>query len=107
MSGDPQGVLRRLETLDPLFGALATSLDIRDVFQQVAAVARCAVPHDFLSLALFGDEGWTIKLHALSEGVVGGLDRNRLTPAVRALMARDFVLVGDVADHPDGEMLRI
>ncbi|HEX4826198.1 MAG TPA: hypothetical protein VFV19_18000 [Candidatus Polarisedimenticolaceae bacterium] len=32
--------LRRLEALDPLFKTLAQSLDIRDVWAQVAAVAR-------------------------------------------------------------------
>jgi transcriptional regulator with GAF, ATPase, and Fis domain len=98
--------LERLEALDPLLGALSASLDIRDVFEQVAAVARLAVPHDFLSLGLFSDDGWTVRLHALSDSALGTAGGNRLSPEVKALMEQDVVIAGDVAEHPDPSLLR-
>jgi Nif-specific regulatory protein len=57
---------RRGEALEALLPALASALDVRTVFQQVSAVARTAVPHHLLALGLLGEDGKTLRVHALS-----------------------------------------
>jgi transcriptional regulator with GAF, ATPase, and Fis domain len=99
--------LRRLEALDPLFVTVAETLDIREVFQQVAAVAREAVPHDFLTLGLFSEDRWTARLYALSEGMLEGPVHTRLTPATRDFLSRDIVVAHDIRDHADPKMIHV
>ena len=56
--------LTQLDAFHALLPALASALDIRDVFQQLSAVASQIVPHDEANLALAADEGTQFRLNA-------------------------------------------
>src|ERR1700687_131783 len=56
--------LRQVDAFHALLPALAGSLDIRDVFQQLSAVASRIVPHDEANLALATDDGTRVRLYA-------------------------------------------
>src|SRR5258708_9325460 len=56
--------LTQLDAFHALLPALAGSLDIRDVFQHLSAVASRIVPHDEANLALASDEGPQYRLYA-------------------------------------------
>jgi transcriptional regulator with GAF, ATPase, and Fis domain len=99
--------LRRLEALDPLFVTVAAALDIRDVFHQVAAVAREAIPHEFLTLGLFSDDRWDAQLYALSEGIIDRPMGMRLRPAMRDFLDRDFAIAHDIREHADPRVMNV
>src|ERR1700704_248244 len=56
--------LSQLDAFHALLPALAGSLDIRDVFQHLSAVASRIVPHDEANLALATDDGSQYRLYA-------------------------------------------
>ena len=56
--------LIQLDAFHALLPALAGSLDIRDVFQHLSAVASRIVPHDEANLALATDDGTQFRLYA-------------------------------------------
>ena len=57
---------RRLEALDELLPTLSGVLDIRDVFERVAAIARRVIPHDSLSLPLVTEDKNNLVVYAAS-----------------------------------------
>jgi transcriptional regulator with GAF, ATPase, and Fis domain len=62
--------VNQLAAFHALLPALAGALDIRDVFQQLSAVASRIVPHDEANLALATDDGTQYRLYASTrEGV--------------------------------------
>src|SRR6266851_8290375 len=56
--------LTQLDAFHALLPALAGSLDIRDVFQHLSAVASRIVPHDEANLALATDDSTQFRLYA-------------------------------------------
>jgi transcriptional regulator with GAF, ATPase, and Fis domain len=56
--------LNQLDAFHALLPALAGALDIRDVFQQLSAVASRIVPHDEANLVLATDDGAQRRLYA-------------------------------------------
>ena len=54
----------QLDAFHALLPALAGALDVRDVFQQLSAVASRIVPHDEANLALATDNGTQYRLYA-------------------------------------------
>src|SRR5580700_8046074 len=56
--------LIQLDAFHALLFALAASLDIREVFQHLSAVASLIVPHDEANLALATDDGTQYRLYA-------------------------------------------
>src|SRR6266851_7790518 len=56
--------INHLDAFHALLPALAGALDIRDVFQQLSAVASRIVPHDEANLALATDDGTQYRLYA-------------------------------------------
>src|SRR6266849_4070179 len=56
--------INHLDAFHALLPALAGALDIRDVFQQLSAVASRIVPHDEANLALATDDGSHYRLYA-------------------------------------------
>src|SRR5216684_6682040 len=56
--------LLQLEAFHALLPALAGSLDIREVFQHLSAVASRIVPHDEANLALATDDSTQFRLYA-------------------------------------------
>ncbi len=60
--------MERLDALDKLLHAVAGTLDIREIFTQVADVVQVALPHDILALVAWSDEGRAYRLYAISHG---------------------------------------
>src|SRR6266849_3967503 len=56
--------INHVDAFHALLPALAGALDIRDVFQQLSAVASRIVPHDEANLALATDDGSQYRLYA-------------------------------------------
>src|SRR5882762_3883651 len=56
--------LIHLDAFHALLPALAGSLDIRDVFQHLSAIASRIVPHDEANLLLATDDGAQYRLYA-------------------------------------------
>src|SRR5258705_13988839 len=61
---EPASDLHQLDAFHALLPALAGTLDIRDVFQQLSAAASRIVPHDEANLALATDAGTQYRLYA-------------------------------------------
>jgi transcriptional regulator with GAF, ATPase, and Fis domain len=55
------------ETLTPLLNVLAQSLDVKEVFAQISALARQTVPHDCLLFGLVAEDGERYRVVAVSE----------------------------------------
>jgi transcriptional regulator with GAF, ATPase, and Fis domain len=55
------------DTLGPLLNVLAQSLDVREVFAQVSALARQTIPHDGLMFGLITADGERYRIIAASE----------------------------------------
>src|SRR2546428_12919079 len=55
------------ETLGPLLNVLAQSLDVREIFAQISALARETVPHDRLMFGLITEDGERYRILAVSE----------------------------------------
>src|SRR2546422_5568842 len=55
------------ETLGPLLNVLAQSLDVREVFARISALARHTVPHDCLLFGLVTEDGEHYRVVAVSE----------------------------------------
>jgi len=65
IAAEPTGYdLEQLDAFQDLLPALARGLDVRDVFQQISAVASRIVPHDEASLALRTENPSQFRLHA-------------------------------------------
>ncbi|MES1243255.1 MAG: sigma 54-interacting transcriptional regulator [Acidobacteriota bacterium] len=57
---------RRLECLWALLPVVASTLEIREIFQRISAIAREAVPHDALGIQLFQWESGRIVAHVVA-----------------------------------------
>src|SRR2546428_11591527 len=66
MSGE-MGAASTEETLGPLLNVLAQSLDVREIFAQISALARETVPHDRLIFGLITEDGERYRILAVSE----------------------------------------
>jgi transcriptional regulator with GAF, ATPase, and Fis domain len=66
--GDHEAVeqLRRLELAASLLPTLMRVLDVREVFDQLSAIAKRALPHDLLQVILFSDDLTTVTNFARS-----------------------------------------
>ncbi|MFI5006958.1 MAG: sigma 54-interacting transcriptional regulator [Solirubrobacterales bacterium] len=58
--------LRRMDALDQLLFTLADSLDVRDVFERISAVARVVLPHDRLLLTSLREDGRSARIEAMT-----------------------------------------
>jgi transcriptional regulator with GAF, ATPase, and Fis domain len=64
-------VRQRQESLWALMPVVASTLDIREIFQRVSAIAREAIPHDALGIQLFEVERSTIVAYVVSDRLPG------------------------------------
>src|SRR2546425_9735317 len=60
------------EIFGPLLNVLAQSLDVREVFAQISALARQTVPHDRLVFGLISEDRERYRILAHSEDESGG-----------------------------------
>jgi transcriptional regulator with GAF, ATPase, and Fis domain len=61
-------LLRRLDAAERLLPAFFRTLDIREIFDQLSAVAKSVVPHDFAGLGVYSDDLQHIDLYVTSAG---------------------------------------
>ena len=79
------------DTLGPLLNVLAQSLDVREVFNQISAVARQTVPHDHLMFGLITADGEHYRILASSEDESqAALAEVPLSALSRRLLKEDF-----------------
>src|SRR2546427_7797916 len=95
------------EIFGPLLNVLAQSLDVREVFAQISALARQTVPHDRLVFGLISEDRERYRILAHSEDESGGaaLPEIRLQ-ASRQLVEEDWALAHHVRTLP-GKSLRL
>jgi transcriptional regulator with GAF, ATPase, and Fis domain len=55
---------RRREALERLIPTLTNTLDVRAVFEQISQIAQEIIPHDYLSLGLYSEDGKRVRIHA-------------------------------------------
>jgi formate hydrogenlyase transcriptional activator len=99
----------RAQILLEINNAVATSLDLRDLFRETSSCLRKYFRHDFAGMALYDDQSGQLRVHSLDaprpEGAYveeGFLMPLEGTPAGRAYTARQTVLIRklDAAEFP-------
>jgi transcriptional regulator with GAF, ATPase, and Fis domain len=97
---------RRAETLRPLLPMLAQALDVREIFRQVAAVAREVIPHDLLELGVLSDDRERGQVFAASDGDVVHLSavEFRIPEAIRPVVLTEYSIIRDVVLLPEGKI---
>jgi transcriptional regulator with GAF, ATPase, and Fis domain len=92
----------RLSALDQLLLTLAESLDVREVFSRVSAVAQVVLPHDRLLLTALREDGRSVRVEALTGEVPPGLpDAFDLSPFELRQREHDFELLRDAERELD------
>jgi transcriptional regulator with GAF, ATPase, and Fis domain len=92
--------LKRCDDASALLGEITRVLDIRDVFDRLAAVAKTVLPHDALRMGVFGDNPGHITFYA-AEGLgfeMPPAERNPY-PIVLAKVW-DYLIIDDLALDP-------
>jgi transcriptional regulator with GAF, ATPase, and Fis domain len=97
---------RRAQALDALLPALAEALDVREVFQKVAAVAQAVIPHDLMELGILSEERTHAQVYAASDGQVDDQPQFRLPEEMRSSLNADFFLLTDVTIGPEPGRIR-
>jgi formate hydrogenlyase transcriptional activator len=88
---------RNLDASDELLRALATVLDVRQVFPRVSEIAATVLPHDLLTFACLDQQGEFV-LQAVSDGSEPLFPRARLTDAAPG--GESFRIIGDLSADP-------
>ena len=93
--------VRRHRELDALAPALARALDVREVFDQVSAIAREVLPHDRMTLGLLSEDRTENRMWAVSGDRDWVPDTYPIPDSERAQMVADYQIVCDAeADLP-------
>src|SRR2546422_3809605 len=89
------------DTLGPLLKVLAQSLDVREIFAQISALARESVPHDRLMFGLITEDGERYRIVAVSEDESqAALTEIPLSAVSRRLLREDFAIMHHVRTLP-------
>src|SRR2546422_586870 len=99
MSGE-MGAASTEETLGPLLNVLAQSLDVREIFVQISALARQTVPHDRLMFGLITADGEHYRIVASSEDSQAPPAEIALSPLSQRLLKEDFAIFHHVRTLP-------
>src|SRR3989442_14558974 len=99
MSGE-MGAASTEETLGPLLNVLAQSLDVREIFAQISALARETVPHDRLMFGLITADGEHYRIVASSEDSQAAPVEIRLSVLSQRLLKVDFAIFHHVRTLP-------
>ena len=97
---------RRTETLRSLLPMLAEVLDVREIFRQVAAVAREVIPHDLLELGVLSDDRERGQVYAVSDGDMtqrSGVEF-RIPEVIRPVVLTEYSIIRDVVILPEGKI---
>ncbi len=98
----------RLDRVETLLGALAKSLDVREVFQRLSAELQVILPHDLMNLTEIDLRARTIRIVASAGGLPVRTDT--FTLSGKEVEDRvDFAIVDDVRSRlsPDTERNRL
>ena len=87
--------LRRHRELDALGPALASALDVREVFDQVSAIARRVVPHEKMTLGLLSEDRTENRLWAVAGDRSWAPETYPIPESERAQMEADVQVVAD------------
>ncbi|HYN42728.1 MAG TPA: sigma 54-interacting transcriptional regulator, partial [Thermoanaerobaculia bacterium] len=87
--------LRRHRELEALGPALASALDVREVFDQVSAIARRVLPHDKMTLGLLSDDRTENQLWAVAGDRSWAPETYPIPESERAQMELGFQIVRD------------
>jgi transcriptional regulator with GAF, ATPase, and Fis domain len=88
---------RRRDALERLVPTLTNTLDVRAVFEQISRIAQEIIPHDYLSLGLYSEDGKRMRIHATH----GGDDDGREVPEypvprpLEHLVEHDYLITRD------------
>jgi len=85
---------RNLDASDELLRALATVLDVRQVFPRISQIASTVLPHDLLTFAFVDNQGEFV-LHAVSDGSEPLFPRAKVTDSMP--MGETFRVIVDLA----------
>ena len=88
---------RSLDASDDLLRAIATVLDVRQVFPRVSQIASTVLPHDVLTFALVNEQGELV-IHAVSDGSEPLFPRAKLSESVPR--GDTFRIIGNLATDP-------
>ncbi len=88
------------ETYAPLLNTLAQSLDIREVFGQISALAVQTVPHDRLVFGLITEDRTHFRAIALSDESQASLSEVPLSLMSRQLLEEEFDLFHHIGTVP-------
>ena len=94
------------ETLGPLLNVLAQSLDVREVFAQISALARQTVPHDRLVFGMISEDRERYRILAHSEDESRAALPEIPLQASRRLVEEDWAIAHHVRTLP-GKSLRL
>jgi transcriptional regulator with GAF, ATPase, and Fis domain len=93
---------RSAEVLRALVPTLAQTLDIRDIFGQIASAAREIIPHDLLEMGIL-DEGLQHgRLYAVSEGDLQDIPPFQIPEALCPTIRSDFAIIRAMDFNPSG-----
>ncbi|MFN7989332.1 MAG: sigma 54-interacting transcriptional regulator [Thermoanaerobaculia bacterium] len=87
--------LRRHRELEALGPALASALDVREVFDQVSAIARRVLPHEKMTLGLLSEDRTENRLWAIAGDRSWAPESYPIPESERAQMDLDFQIVRD------------
>jgi transcriptional regulator with GAF, ATPase, and Fis domain len=95
---------RRLDAIDSLLPALARTLDVRGIFDNVSEIVQPVLPHDRLILTSLSPDGREMVVEAMS-----GEPLAKMPPRFKAgrpggcegKSVAEYVLISDTADQPD------
>ena len=92
---DERERLRRHRELEALVPALASALDLREVFEQVSGIARRVIPHDRMTLGLLSDDRTENRLWAVTGDRATLPETYPIPESERDQMALGFQIVAD------------
>lgn len=97
LAGEERTRMRRYAELEALGPALASALDVREVFDQVSAIARRVLPHDKMTLGLLTDDRTENRLWAVAGDRSWVPETYPIPESERPQMDLDFQIVADAA----------
>jgi len=88
------------DTLGPLLNVVAQSLDVREIFARISALARETVPHDRLMFGLITADGEHYRIVASSEDSQAAPAEIPLSALSQRLLKEDFAIFHHVRTLP-------
>jgi transcriptional regulator with GAF, ATPase, and Fis domain len=96
---------RRADALEALLPTLAQALDVREVFQQLAGLAREVIPYEILELGVLNEDRSRARLYAASDlEEPSSVPEIQLPEVVRSTLSDDYFMI-DIDEIEVGDPL--